>query len=286
MCIGDPMLSKRATVFGLVSSAILASLTAACVSGGASAQQPQSDRDWISLFDGKTLNGWTTKIVGYPAGQDPLETFRVKDGVIYVTYDKYGGNMQSRWSHLFYKEPFKAFRLALEYRFLGEETPNTPPRRTLVNSGVLYHSQSPQSMKLNQLFPISAEDQLLGPSPGLYHDGKPRATGSACGMGTLLSSGGNPPQECFTSEAPTKPFGQWVRLEIEVRPDGHTTQSIDGKPVASYDRLHLDTSDPRFPSQEIIDAQGGNSILSGGYIALQSEGHPIEFRNIKILRLD
>jgi hypothetical protein len=278
------MMKNSAQILGLAIGAFATLFISGCVAT-ADKDQQQPGEQWQSLFDGQTLNGWTTKIVGYPAGQDPLETFRAKDGVLYINYDKYGGNMQSRWSHLFYKEPFKAYRLALEYRFVGAETPNTPPRRTLVNSGVLYHSQSPQSMKLNQLFPISAENQLLGPSPGLYHDGKPRATGSACGMGTLLSSEGKPPKECFTSEMPTRPMEQWVRLEIEVRPDGHTTHSIDGKPVASYDRLLLDTSDPRFPSQEMIDAAGGNTIVNSGYIALQSEGHQIEFRNIRILQL-
>jgi hypothetical protein len=63
---------------------------------------------WKSLFDGKTLNGWTTKIVGYPAGEDPSETFRVKDGAIVISYDKYGGDMKARWAHLFTNESHKA----------------------------------------------------------------------------------------------------------------------------------------------------------------------------------
>src|SRR5258706_6326219 len=139
-------------------------------------------------------------------------------------------------------------------------------------------------MKLNQPFPISVEAQLLATViPQRDHV---RYTGSACGMGTLVSIQGKPPVECFDSTEAEKPIGEWVRFDLEVRPDGHVTQSINGKPVASFDRVHLDTSDARFPSQEVIDAQGGNQFLTSGYIALQSEGHPIEFRNIRLLPLE
>lgn len=280
------MLKNRASI-GVAVSAALATLGAlagcAATEADTTAATPaQPQQKWISLFDGKTLNGWTTKIVGYPAGQDPLDTFRVKNGVLYIDYSKYGGKLQSRFAHLFYKEPFKAYRLALEYRFVGDEVPNNPPKRKPVNSGVLVHSESPQRMKLYQPFPISIEAQLLGTVPEGDHV---RYTGSLCGMGTLVSSGNNPPVECADSTVPERPIGEWVAFELEVRPDGHVTQKINGQIAASFDRLHLDTGDVRFPSQEVIDAQGGNRFLTGGYIALQAEGHSVEFRNIKILPL-
>jgi hypothetical protein len=238
---------------------------------------------WISLFDGQTLNGWTTKVLGYPAGQDPLETFRVQDGAIVISYDKYGGNMQGRWAHLFFRQPFKAYRLSLEYRFVGEEM--LPLRRTQWNSGVLYHAQSPESMTLTQPFPISAEAQILGHFAAPYRDGGPRMTASACGLGTSLSRGTEFTQDCFKSSEGTKPNDQWVQFELEVRPDGVMTHFIDGKPVVSFDRLLLDTYDERFPSQRFIDAQGGKRELTSGYIAFQSEGHPVQFRNIRLRRL-
>jgi hypothetical protein len=274
---------RKLHIAGSLLVAVIASF--ACASAATSASKVQTPAGkWESLFDGKTLKGWTTKIVGYPAGQDPLETFRVKNGAIVINYDKYGGDMKARWAHLFYNEPFKAYRLALEYRFVGEEM--LPLRRTQFNSGLLYYSQSPQSMGLDQPYPISIEAQILGYFPVLYRDGGPRMTVSACGLGTSLSYLGTVTQDCFKSTEPTRPNEQWVLFELEVLPSGLVHHYIDGKLAATYDRAFLDTYDKRFPSQKFIDAQGGNPTLTSGYIALQSEGHSVEFRNIRVMKLD
>jgi hypothetical protein len=272
------MTGERTALSALAMGAVLL-FHAGCTSV-ASNPTGEDAAGWISMFDGKTLNGWTTKIVGFPAGEDPLQTFRVKDGAIVISYDKYRGDMKARWAHLFFQQPFKAYRFSLEYRFVGEEM--LPLRRTQWNSGVLYHAQSAQSMTVNQLFPISVEAQLLGYFPVPYRDGGPRLTASACGLGTALSYRGVVTQDCFKSTEPTKPNDQWVRFEIEVLPDGLVHHYIDGKLVVSYDQLLLDTYDDRFPSQQFIDAQSGNRVISSGYICLQSEGHSVEFRNIRI----
>jgi hypothetical protein len=220
------------------------------------------------------LNGWTPKIAGYPAGQDPLQTFRVKDGVIAVDYDKYGGELGARFGHLFYKQPFSAYQLSLEYRFVGDELHSTPPRGTPVNSGLMFDSEGPELMTVEQGYPISIEGQLLGP----YPEGKPRVTGSLCTMGKLLD-------HCVSTEVAPSPLGTWVHFELEVTADGHVTEKLDGKPTASMDRVELDPTFTRFPIKPVIDAAGGKLLVSGGYIALQSEGHPIEFRNIRIRSL-
>jgi Domain of Unknown Function (DUF1080) len=44
---------------------------------------------WISLFNGKDLAGWTPKIKGYQLGDNFGDTFRVEDGVMKVSYDQY-----------------------------------------------------------------------------------------------------------------------------------------------------------------------------------------------------
>jgi hypothetical protein len=66
---------------------------------------------------------------------------------------------------------------------------------------------------------------------------------------------------------------------------GHVTESLDGKTTVSMDRVELDPAFTRFPIKPVIEAAGGNLVVNGGYIALQSEGHPIEFRNIRIQSL-
>ena len=46
-------------------------------------------KDWVQLFNGKDLDGWTPKITGYPLGENYADTFRVENGVLKVSYDKY-----------------------------------------------------------------------------------------------------------------------------------------------------------------------------------------------------
>jgi len=259
------------------------SVAAWAVAGPTVAAEHKAARDesgWINLFDGKTLNGWITKIVGYPAGEDPLETFRVQDGTIVINYDKYGGDMKGRWAHLFFKQPFHAYHLSLEYKFFGEEM--QPLRRTKWNSGVIYHTQSPQSMDLYQPYPIGVEAQILGNFNEIYRDGAQRMTASACGLGTSLSRDGIVTDDCFKSSVPTTPNDRWTKFELEVLPDGRVRQYIDGVMNTHFDHVMYETSDDRFPSQRFIDAQGGNPLITSGYFSLQSEGHPVAFRNIRI----
>jgi hypothetical protein len=272
------MLIKKMKTAGLVLGAIVASLACGCAATGAGKERQIPVGKWTSLFDGRTLNGWTAKIVGYPAGEDPLQTFRAKDGVIYVSYEKYNGKMDGRWGHLFYKKPFRAFRLSLDYRFVGEEMP--PVRTTPVNSGVMFDSQSPESMALDQGYPIAVEGQLLGPYPA----GPVRFTGSFCTMGTRLFAQDKDLGHCVVSNVDPGPMGTWVHYELEVMADGHVAESIDGKATVSVERVELDPNFTRFPIKHLIEAASGQLQLNGGYIALQSEGHPIEFRNIRIMR--
>jgi len=44
--------------------------------------------DWISLFNGKNLDGWTVKINGQPINKNILNTFYAEDGILKVSYDQ------------------------------------------------------------------------------------------------------------------------------------------------------------------------------------------------------
>src|SRR6478752_3325293 len=69
--------------FRLIAAAIL--LASTCVNSAA----PAAD-EWHSLFNGKDLSGWTVKINKHPLGENYADTFRVEDGMIKVSYDRYG----------------------------------------------------------------------------------------------------------------------------------------------------------------------------------------------------
>ncbi|MHC4521442.1 MAG: 3-keto-disaccharide hydrolase, partial [Planctomycetota bacterium] len=167
------MASSR-TIQATVCIALLGVLWAV---GWALATENADEDRWISLFNGKNLDGWTPKITGYELGENYGNTFRVENGVLKVAYDQYD-KFGGRFGHLFYKAPFSRYRLRLEYRFLGDQTPGGPGW-AFRNSGIMVHCQSPASMRKDQDFPVCIEVQLLG---GNGTDKRP--TGNLCSPGT------------------------------------------------------------------------------------------------------
>src|SRR5690242_4129110 len=138
----------------------------------ASFKSSQHDKDkWVTLFNGKDINDWIVKIQHHEVGDNYGNTFRVEDGLLKVRYDRYD-SFYNRFGHLYYKEPFSYYHLKFEYRFTGMWRKDAPSY-TIMNSGVMFHSQDPRTMPKEQDWPISIEMQLYG---GLG-DGKPRPTG-------------------------------------------------------------------------------------------------------------
>jgi hypothetical protein len=260
-----------------------AALTLALLLAGgqfASAQEKEKDKDkdssdWIPLFNGKDLTGWTPKIKGYAAGENFGNTFRVEDGVLKVAYDQYP-KFDGRFGHLFSRHKYANYRLRIEYRFVGDHCPGGPGW-ALRNSGVMIHSQSAESLRKDQDFPVSIEVQFLG------GDGKhPRHTGNVCTPGTHIVMGGRLiTQHCTDSTSKTYAGERWVTSEVEVHGNGTIKHMIDGETVLEYEKAQLDPRDK--DAKALI--QGGNPMLREGYIALQSESHPIEFRKVELMPL-
>ncbi|MHC4205682.1 MAG: 3-keto-disaccharide hydrolase [Planctomycetota bacterium] len=242
----------------------------------ASEQKKPAAEPWISLFNGKNLDGWKPKITGYELNDNYGDTFRVEDGVMKVCYDKYE-KFGGKFGHIFYKEKFSHYRLRLEYRFLGDQTPGGPGW-AFRNSGIMIHCQSPESMRKDQDFPVSIEVQLLG------GDGKnKRSTGNLCTPGThVVMKNQLVKQHCISSRSETYHGNQWVKVEVEVHGDGIIKHIINGKVVLEYERPQLDENDA--DARKLI--KGENKLLSEGYFSLQAESHPVEFRKIEILPLE
>ncbi len=235
--------------------------------------------NWVSLFDGKTLKGWTPKIRGFPLGENYNNTFRVKDGSLVVSYDQYD-KFGERFGHIFYAKPFKAYRLRLDYRFIGQ-TPADTPGWAIANNGVMIFSQDPKTMAAGDSFPVSVEAQLLGPAPG-----QNRFNSNMCSPGTnVVMDGKLVTTHCINAKTPAPPNGEWVKFEVEVSPSGDVVQKVNGAVTISYSQVQLDPKGDMANSKPLVEAAGGKLTLDGGYIALQSEGAPIEFRNIEILEL-
>ena len=260
--LGPSMRTRRivATAFGLVLA------TALCASA--------EDR-WISLFNGKDLEGWTPKIRGYELGDNYANTFRVEDGVIKVAYDGYP-KFDEKFGHLFYKNKFSHYKLRIEYRFVGDQAKGGPAW-AFRNSGVMIHCQDPKTMTKDQDFPVSIEVQFLG------GDGKkPRPTGNLCTPGThVVIDGKLVKRHCTDSTSKTYNGDQWVTAEVEVHGNGKIKHMINGETVIEYEKPQLDDSDKN--AKRLI--KGKDLSIKDGWISLQAESHPIEFRKVEIVEL-
>lgn len=236
----------------------------------------QDNRKWKPLFNGRNLKGWSVKITGHELNDNFGQTFRVSDGKLVVSYDAYK-SFDNRFGHLFYKKPYSHYLLAVEYRFTGNQAPGGPAW-AYKNSGVMLHCQSPASMKKEQDFPVSLEDQFLeGDSTGL------RPTCNLCTPGTdVLINGSKPAEHCIKSTSPTFRNGEWVRAEVLVLGDSVLKHIVNGDTVLVYQRPVIgggvvNNYDPSVK----VDGQP----LTSGYIALQAESHPVEFRKVEIIDL-
>jgi len=243
-----------------------------------SATMPADDAgEWIQLFNGRDLTGWTPKITGYAAGDNYADTFRAQDGVLRVSYDKYQGDFNDRFGHLFYDEPFSNYVLRLEYRLVGQQYQGGP-EWARANSGIMFHGQTPESMGRDQFFPVSIEYQLLAGRPG-----ETRPTANVCTPGThIVLDGKLHTQHCTNSKSKTYPVGEWVTAEIEVHGNKLIRHKVNGETVLEYSGPQLDEKDA--DAKKLLEA-GAAKVLSGGTISLQSESHPVEFRNVRLKRL-
>ena len=229
-----------------------------------------SDAKWVSLFDGRTLDGWVPKIAGYPAGENFGDTFRVEEGVIKARFDQYGDDFAQRYGNLIYETPYKHYRLRLEYRFTGQQAPGGEDWAEL-NSGVLYHMQPIATIPVEQDFPVSLEAQFL--AEGAHA----ATTGNMCSIQTYVHVGGvRRDDHCIGGTALARPLGQWVRFELRALPGGVFEHYIDGEPSFVF-------TDPRYDAPHEW-AEG--MAVTRGHFALQSESHPVEFRNIELLVLE
>src|SRR5262245_38351149 len=240
------------------------------------AQDAKSDADgWISLFNGKDLSGWTPKIKGYELGDNFGDTFRVEDGVMRVSYDQYE-QFNRKYGHIFYKDKFSHYRLRVEYSYVGDQCRGGEGRATRY-SGVMLHCQPPETMTKDQHFPVSIEVQFLG---GLGRG--PRTTGNLCTPGThVVMDGQLIKRHCTNSKSKTFDGDQWVTVEVEVRGDKTIKHFVNGEEVLSYEQPQLDDGDPN--ARPLI--KDGQVLIRDGYISLQSESHPIEFRKVEIKSL-
>jgi hypothetical protein len=242
---------------------------------------PKNDPDkkeWLQMFDGHSLDGWTPKFAKHGLGENFNDTFRVENGLLEVRYDKWT-RFDGEFGHLFYKDPFSYYRLAAEYRFVGDQVAGGPAW-AMRNNGLMLLSPHPKTMLKDQDFPISIEFQLLG---GLS-DGKPRSTANLCTPGSnVVMDGKLHTQHCTNSTSKTYDGDQWVRVEVEVHGDELVQHFVEGEKVLEYTKPQMGGG-AAAPVDPAVKIDG--TPMASGYISIQAETAPADFRKIEILNLE
>jgi hypothetical protein len=260
---------------------LLTALALASLLAPAQRQSAPNDpkrEDWIQLFNGKNLDGWTPKFAKHDLGENVNDTFRVENGLLEVRYDKWT-KFDGEFGHLFYKDAFSYYRIAAEYRFVGQQV-NGGPGWAMRNNGLMLQSPDPKTMMKDQDFPISIEVQLLG---GLS-DGKPRTTANLCTPGSnVVMNGKLFTPHCVNSKSKTYDGDQWVRVEVEVRGDELVRHIVEGVTVLEYSKPQMGGGQAS-PVDPKVKVDG--TPMDRGYISIQAETAPIDFRKIELLNLE
>jgi hypothetical protein len=247
--------------------------------GEPAAQIKADPKDWIQLFNGRDLKDWTPKFAHHDLGVNVNDTFRVEDGLLKVRYDRWKG-FKDEFGHIFYRDPFNYYLLAAEYRFVGDQVSPIDPGLdwAIRNNGLMLHSPHPKTMVKDQDFPVSIEVQLLG---GF---GKPRTTANLCTPGTnVVMDGKLVTRHCVNSKSRTYEGDQWVRVEVLVHGDELIRHMVDGETVLEYTKPQIGGGNVS-PVDPAVKVDG--TPLTGGYISLQAETAPIDFRKVELLNLE
>ena len=203
----------------------------------------------------------------------------MEDGLLKVRYDKWE-TFNGEFGHMFYKDPFSSYVIGAEYRFVEDQVKGAGPSLSwaIRNNGLMLHSPDPKTMLKDQDFPISIEVQLLG---GF---GKPRSTANLCTPGTnVVMDGKLDTRHCINSKSKTFEGDEWVRVEVLVHGDELMRHLVNGEPVLEYTKPQIGGGNVS-PVDPKVKVDG--TPLTGGYISIQAETAPIDFRKIEVLNLE
>ena len=205
------------------------------------------DVEPISLFDGKSLDGWHQDIPANDGESEPVDAFTVRDGVLV--------SLGTPRGHLITDSSYSDYRLVVEYRFPGQPG----------NCGVLVHASKPR--RLYDMFPQSMEVQLQS-----GHAGDFWCIGEDISVPDMVKRRG--PKEKWGVEPPMnrrivnltdgseKPLGEWNTMVIRCKGDAVTVW-VNGDLVND----------------------GTGCTATKGQIALQAEGAVVEFRKLELTKL-
>ena len=210
-------------------------------------------------------------------GENLRNTFRVEDGLLKVRYDQWP-SFNGEFGHIFYKDPFSYYLLAAEYRFVGEQVAGAP--------GLGRPEQRPdaaQSAPADDAEGSGLPDLPRDPAArrswhGPAHDGQPLHAGIARGVQRAAPHGAL--HQLDVADLRRRPVGARGSARPRRRARAPHRRRTDGPRV-------LEAADRRrqvSPVDPAVKVDG--TPMTGGYISLQAETAPIDFRKVELLNLE
>jgi hypothetical protein len=248
-----------------------------------------SDQLWENLFDEDHQKRWKLKIAGVPLDENYLNTCTFSDNMLEISYKNYK-NWDDKFGHLFYDEKLSHYIVELEYNIDGPQVHDAQSWGKL-NSGIMLHSQSAESMTMQQWFPNSLEMQFLA-----CRDSIKNPTGNLCTPGTVVNvEGVERVDHCMNSTSKLYPAGRWVKARAEVYGDSLIKHIIENEVVFTYTAPKWRYEGTFTTKQEepitgpLIGLEDwkklNGQVIKDGHIALQAESQDIKFRNVRLLNL-
>ncbi len=118
---------------GTLAGALALTVVAAALTPG---QSRAAQRGPISLFNGKTLDGWYIFVPGEPKNQDSRGIFKIENGVIHVSGEKF--------AFISTEKEYENYRFSLEFRWGRKKWP--PRENAPRDAGILYHCTGPDKV--------------------------------------------------------------------------------------------------------------------------------------------
>lgn len=237
--------------------------------------------DVTALFNGRDLCGWYTYLQGRGKNVDPKGVFSVADGVIHVTGEEFGA--------LVTEKEYSDYHLSLEYRFtggahFGNKIGWAP------DSGILFHSTGPDG-GFHGIWMEAIEANLIkgatGDFWGVGMEGSDRIALSV-NVGKEKLDGKYAIYDEKGGDV-YKITGNTRVCRYDIARDWQDTNVVaiakNENSIGEWNRVDL-----HCVGGDVVVVVNGKTVNRGfnakprrGRIQLQSEGCPVEFRNITIV---
>jgi hypothetical protein len=255
----------------IVCSSITGFLAICMLSSAYASTGVPDNNGWISLFNGKNLDGWYTYLESSGRNSDPKGVFKVEHGTIHIL-DVPMSDGKSDNGYLATTQDFSDVRIHIEYKW-GTKRSSEGKR----NSGLLY-----LAVGSDAIYPTSLECQIEETDVGdLWIVNGASVTSSFIAPAVPIfdddMSAGTPVRSARGHSSRVLKSGDfetrdgWNTVEVIIQGD-QTTHLVNGRIVNRA--RNIQQPDPENPSQMIP--------LKRGRILLEAEGSEIFFRSIKI----